>query len=254
MYGYDRLRADLGEALADADSALAAANRLCEVCVELLEVDGASISLVHAGASHGTFGASGDLSRQLDEYQFTFGEGPCIDAVRHGGPVLAPDLSDPAEQRWPAFRGAVLDLGVSAVFALPVAIASASVGALDLYRNRSGSLSPDTLTGGLLAAELSALPLLDLMTSDVDWESAGQGEGAWEQLASLERVEVYQATGMIMGAMDVGPAEALVRLRAKAFMRGLTASELAWAIVERRLSLAGDEWRRDLGDSSEATR
>ena len=51
------------------------------------------------------------------------------------------------------------------------------------------------------------------------------------------RTEVYQATG-IMTAMDVGPAEALVRLRGHAFAAGLTASEVARAFVALAGSLA----------------
>ena len=231
-----------------AGSALDAANSLCHACVDLLEVDGASISLMHEGTSRGTFGSSNDLSRRLDSLQYTLGEGPCLDAVRDGRPVLASDLSDPEDQRWPAFRDAMLESGVCAVFALPVAVASSYVGALDLFRSRKGHMTSEALSGGLMAAELAALPLLDLMTADVDWEGAGQGDGGWEQLASLERVEVYQATGMIMAAMDVGPSEALVRLRAHAYARGTTASELAWAVVERRLQLDADDWRTGRDD------
>jgi hypothetical protein len=72
--------------------------------------------------------------------------------------------------------------------------------------------------------------------------AAGPGGGpeAWSELASLERVEVYQATGMIMGLLDVAPAEALVRLRAHAFVHGQTASQAAWDIVERRVTLDDD--------------
>ncbi len=235
-----RLRAELSAAIAGADDALAAADLLCHACVELLGVDGASISLIHGGTTQGTFGSSSPLSRQLDELQFTFGEGPCLDSVRAGGPVLVPDLQDPAEERWPAFRGAVLEHGVSAIFVLPVAVASCYVGALDLYRNRRGALNNEALRGGLLAAELAALPLLDLMSADVDWASAAQGDDGWDQLASLERVEVYQATGMLMAALGVSPAEALVRLRAHAYANDMTASEVAWAIVERRLRLDAD--------------
>lgn len=242
MKGLEGLRDDLGAAMAGADSALAAADRLCRACVDLLEVDGASVSFMHQGTTRGTFGSSGELSRRLDEFQFTFGEGPCLDAVAQGSPVLVADLGDPVEQRWPAFRGAVLDEGVSAVFALPVAVASSRIGALDLFRNQSGPLTERSLRGGRLAADLAALPLLDLMSSDVDWDAAARGDDGWEQLASLERVEVYQATGMIIAATDVAAPEALVRLRAHAFAQEMTASELSWAIVERRIPLARAEW------------
>jgi len=237
-----RLRSDLQAAMAGGGRGLAAANQLCHACVDLLDVDGAAISLMHEGATRGTFGSSGDLSRRLDEFQFTLGEGPCLDAVAKGEPILVADLAAIKEQRWPAFTGALLGVGVRAVFALPVAIGAVPVGALDLFRHQPGSLHGEQLGGSLHAAELAALPLLDLMGADLDWSAAGDGEsdgdgdGAWSELASLERVEVYQATGMIMAQLGVGPAEALVRLRAHAFAHDQTASEVAWAVVERRLS------------------
>lgn len=240
IMGVEQLRKHLGAVIADANSPLAAANLLCQACVELLEVDGASVSLTHQGASRGTFGSSGELSRRLDEYQFTFGEGPCLQAVAQGAPVFVDDLGDPSEVRWPAFRDAVLGSGISAVFALPVAVSSYPVGALDLFNRSAGPLSSQAVAGGLVAAELAALPLLNLMTANVDWEAHNQREYGWEQLASLERVEVYQATGMIIGALDVGPTEALLRLRGNAYARGMTASELAWFILERRIAIDGD--------------
>lgn len=245
----EQLRAELGAAMAGPGGPLGAADRLCRACVDLLGVDGAAVSLMHAGVTQGTFGSSGELSRRLDELQFTFGEGPCLDAVSSGRPVLVGDLQDTRQRRWPAFTPAVLATGVRAVFALPVTIARSKVGALDLFTHRPGPLTEDGLHGGLLAAELAALPLLDLMTAKVDWSAAGEGGDGWDQLASLERVEVYQATGMIMGELDVDAAEALVRLRAYAFAQGLTASEAAWAIVGRRVSLTDDEsFRRLPGD------
>jgi hypothetical protein len=207
-------------------------------------VDGAAISLIHEGKTQGTFGSSGPTSRRLDELQYTFGEGPCLDAVRDSASVLVADLDEAEGLRWPAYRPAVLGLGVRAVFALPVTVAASYVGVLDLFRKAPGPLTDDQLTGALLAAELAALPVLDLMTADVDWSALGDFDDSWSQLASLERVEVYQATGMIMAQLDIGPAEALVRLRARAFTQGMTASELAWQVVEGRLSLQGDRsWR-----------
>ena len=244
------LRAALGEAVAGTPSALEAADRLCVACVELLEVDGASVSLIHRGATRGTFGSSGALSRRLDELQFTFGEGPCLDAVSYGRPVLAADLRSPREQRWPAFTGALVGHGIQAVFALPVSVATHRIGALDLYREQAGALSDHALSGGLLAAELAALPLLDLMGSELDWAEAAEGGDGWQQLASLERVEVYQATGMIIAALGVDPVEALLLLRARAFATGTTASALAYDIVERTVRLEGQDWDPPSGTTS----
>ncbi|WP_261555713.1 GAF and ANTAR domain-containing protein [Frankia tisae] len=223
-----------------AGNGLAAADGLCRACVSLLGVDGAAVSVVRDGASTGTFGSSGALSRRLDELQFTLGEGPCLDAVREGRPALVPDLTLTAETRWPMFAGAVMAVGVRAVFALPVVLAGAPIGALDLFRHTPGPLGGEHLAGGLFAARLATLPLLDLASGDLNWEAAGDSGEGIREFASLERVEVYQATGMIMAQCDVGPAEALVRLRAYAFAHDLTASEAAWRVVQRQVALDDD--------------
>lgn len=233
----------LGAALEGAESPLAAADRLCAACVDLLDVDGASISLINAGSTQGTFGSSGELSRTLDELQFTYGQGPCLDAVQTNRPVSADDLDGAGEDRWPALAQAVLAHGVRAMYALPVTVASTPIGALEMYRHRSGPLDDRALTGGLWAAGLASLPLLDLMHADVDWQAAGDGSGVFDQLASLERVEVYQATGMIVAALDVSAADAVARLRGHAVAHDLTASEAAYRVLDRRILLADDELR-----------
>jgi hypothetical protein len=242
MNRLDQLRARLGASLDGATTALGAADQLCRACVVLLDVDGAAVSLMYGGTSRGTFGSSGGMSRRLDEIQFTTAEGPCLDAVSQGFPVLVADLSAAAETRWPLFRAGATEAGIAAVFALPVTIATEAVGALDLFRRQNRPLTGQALMGGLWAAELAALPLLDLMDSAVDWNAIGQGD-VWEQLASLERVEVYQATGMLITALSITGTEALMLLRRHAVEHGLTASEVAWAIVRRRIDLDTHDWR-----------
>lgn len=253
----DRLRAQFVAAIDGVAAGLATADRICAACVELLQVEGASISLMHDGSTFGTFGSSNELSRRLDEFQFTFGEGPCLDAVRRAGPILVPDLQDPAERRWPTYAGAVLDEGVHAVYALPVSISNSCLGVLDLFRAAPSPLEGADLSGGLIAASLASVPLLDLITTVTGTtESARADDDAWPEAATLERVEVYQATGMVMDQLGVSAAEALVRLRAHAFARAMTASELAWQIVRRQYRLdvdpdASDRGRRGHGSEGD---
>jgi len=135
-----QLRDALRAAVTDAPTPLAAADRLCAACVQLLDVDGASISFIRGDTLQGTFGSSGPFSRTLDELQFTYGQGPCLDAVTQRRPVLAPHVDGAGEDRWPALTEAILGHGVHAIFALPVSVASTPIGALDLYRRSSGPL------------------------------------------------------------------------------------------------------------------
>jgi ANTAR domain-containing protein/GAF domain-containing protein len=228
------------EAAVGAARGSAAADQLCQACVDSLAVDGAAISLVLDGKPTGTFGSSSPASRELDELQFTFGEGPSLDAVKQAMPILVPDLANAAEQRWPAYSAAMLRAHMQAVYALPVTVASMPAGCLTLFRARPGSLDPAELSGSFVAAEFAALPLLDMMTEALDAAVTQPGSNAWTELGVLSRVEVNQATGVLVAQLDIEPPDALVRLRAYAFTHDMSASDVARDIIEHRLRLDAD--------------
>jgi GAF domain/ANTAR domain len=217
-----------------------AADRLCEACVVLLNIDAAALSLILDGATTGTLGSSSDSARRLDEVQFTVGEGPCIDSIATRRPVLVVDLVDPDDRRWPAFSPAMLAHQIRAVFALPVVVAGEYIGALDLFRHQPGPLDRDNLGGALVAAEVAGIPLLDLLSADLQAAIGDPASNAWADLNALSRAEVGQATGMLMAQLDIDPAEALVRLRAHAYATGRSATDIARDILDRRLKLESD--------------
>jgi GAF domain-containing protein len=214
-----------------------AADRLCEACVMLFDIDAAAISLVFDGANSGTLGSSGAPARMYDELQFTLGEGPCLDSVARRAPVLVADLTHPDHVRWPIYGPALLDLQVRGVFAMPVVLAGEHVGALDLFRAQPGRLEGEHLAGAVVAAELAGVPLLDLMNADLQAAVADPDSNAWAELNALSRVEVSQATGMLVAQLEVEPAVALIRLRAHAYSTGRSATDVARDILDRRLKL-----------------
>jgi hypothetical protein len=234
------VRAGLTAAVAESGGGTAA-DRLCAGCVDLLAVDGAGLSLASGGAFY-SVGLAGTGIPEVEELHFTLGEGPCLDAVSSSAPVLVADLN--GTHRWPAFAAAASGSGVRAVFAVPVTVAGFPVGVLTLCRHLPGRLTGATVTGVFLAAELAALPLLDVMGTDMRAAVDDVGSPAWAELGSMMRSEVYQATGVLVAQLGVQPAEAIVRLRAHAFASGLTISDVAYLILEHRLYLDADD-RRD---------
>jgi GAF domain/ANTAR domain len=217
-----------------------AADRLCEACVILLDIDAAAISIVFDGVTMGTLGSSGKPARIYDELQFTLGEGPCLDSVAQRAPVLVVDLADPAEARWPAFGPAMLSHHIRAVCAMPVVLAGEYIGALDLFRMNPGRLDEPNLIGAVAAAEIAGIPLLDLLDADLRVAATDPNSNAWADLNSLSRAEVSQATGMLVAQLDIEPAEALVRLRAHAYATGRGATDVARDILDHRLRLDAD--------------
>jgi hypothetical protein len=214
-----------------------AADRLCEACVVLLDVDAAAMSLVFDGANIGTLGASGAAARMYDEAQFTYGEGPCLDAVAHQAPVSVVDLADPAENRWLAYGPAMLTHHIRGVHAMPIIVAGEYVGALDLFQAAPTMLDVEQVAGAVAAAELAQMPMLDLLDQNLHEAGSRPGSDAWKELNALTRAEVSQATGMVMAQLKIGAPAALVRLRAHAYATGRSATEVARDILERRLRL-----------------
>jgi hypothetical protein len=227
-------------AAVDGRTGVDAADRLCEACVFLLDVDAAAISLIFDGASSGTLGSSSPPARIYDELQFTLGEGPCLDSVAGRAPVMVVDLADPEEARWPAYGPAMLAHQVRGVYAMPLVVAGEYVGALDLFRMRPGRLLGEDMAGALAAAEIAGVPLLDLLDQDLQAAVADPGSNAWTELNALSRAEVSQATGMLVAQLEVDPAEALIRLRAHAYATGRSATDVARDILDRRLKLERD--------------
>jgi hypothetical protein len=235
------VRADVQGALAallvSGERGASAADRLCAACLPLLGVDAAAISLIDEGQSRGTFGASDEDARLLDALQFTCGEGPCLEAAQTMLPVLIPDLHASDEPRWPAFQDAAQRAGIRAVFAVPVRVGRIGLGALDLFRAAPGPLSLTQLADAALIADAGAQILLDVVDDGADGTARAGPLEQWAQVASLARIEVYQATGMIMAQLEVSPLDALVRLRAYAFAHELDASDVAKLIISRRLRM-----------------
>jgi GAF domain-containing protein len=181
---------------------------LASACVRALPVSGVGLALMTDEGPAGIITATDGAALELEELQFTLGEGPCVDASRTGRPVLQPDLAVTAPVRWPAFAGGALEAGIRAVFAFPLRVGAIRVGVLDLYRDHAGPLSPDELTDALSFADAATLVLLH--------EQAGSPVRGAIPIAD-DRAEVHQATGVVSVQASVGLAEALVMLRARAF-------------------------------------
>ncbi len=215
----------------------AAADRLCLLCVELLDVDAAAISLVFDGANHATPGASSVAARHRAEVQFALGEGPCLSSVADRAPVFVPDLTAHGPSRWPTYAPAMVELGIAGVVAVPVMVAGEYVGALDLFRHRRGSLTPDEVHGALAAASLAEVPLLDLL--GVSWQEiiVDPASSTWHELLASTRIQIGRATRMLGRELGVDPAEALVRLRAHAYATLCSPTEVAREILDHRLRL-----------------
>jgi hypothetical protein len=202
---------------------------VCRAAVRRLAVDGASVMAMGSLIAREPLFASDQLSAQLEELQFTTGEGPAADDFRLGSPVLIPDL-EAAAGRWPGFVSAAVAAGARALFALPLQAGAVRVGVLTLYRARPGPLAPQELADLLVLADVALDMILDAAAGITSLPEYRPLPGL-----SDNRAEVYQATGMVSVQLGVSLEEAFVRLRAHAFASSAALADVADDVITRLL-------------------
>lgn len=214
----------------------ALAERICQLCVDGLDVDGAALSLLTGSVSRKTLWATDATAELLEDLQFTLNEGACMEAAATGCPVLVPDLRERAEvAHWPIFAAAVAEqTNIGALFALPLQWGTVNLGVLDLYRLAPGGLSEMQRRDALSATDTAALMMLAQRTDPVD------GGGEWLDHSLGNRAEIHQATGMVLVQLGVSPQDALARMRAYAFVEQRLLIDVARDVVSRQLRFTKD--------------
>jgi ANTAR domain len=208
--------------------------RLCEACVQVLSVTRAAIAVQVDGSGLEVLCASDHVAEKVEWAQITLGEGPGLQAVATGGPVLVADLWDPRGQ-WPNFAVEAMKSGVGAMYAFPLEMGAIKAGVLDLYRDSPEPLDSKDFADATAVAELVTAILLTVGRTGRITEPLGPW---WDQPLSTR--EVHQATGMIVAQLGVSAHEAFVRMQAFAYSNGRMLSDVAKAVVQRKLRFDGD--------------
>jgi hypothetical protein len=215
-------------------SDISSLKRLCVGCVRHLSASGAGVSVVTGGGARDVVFATDGVSAQIEDLQVSLGEGPCIDAWSSGRPVIEPDLSRTSLGRWPVFAPAARAAGAAAVFALPLQVGQARVGALDVYRDTPGGLSDADVHDALRLGDVLTQVLVEMRSAETKPTAEGSDGGL------PVSAEVYQAAGMLTVQLEMDITEALARLRAHAYAEERPLREVARDVVARRLRLERD--------------
>ncbi|MBS4727115.1 GAF and ANTAR domain-containing protein [Mycobacterium sp. SM1] len=175
---------------------------------------------------------------EVEELQATVGQGPAIDALDSGMPIIGDDLASPTSlRRWPAFAPEMTRIGVRAMYSLPLALGAIRVGVLDLYHDTPRELTQDQLLDALVYADTALLLVLDSRSGIA---TPTDGSTAATDGPMLWHAEVHQAAGMVSEQLGISVLDALVRLRAHAYGHGQQLTDVARSVVERRLRFHPD--------------
>jgi hypothetical protein len=184
--------------------------------------------------------ASDTTAERVEMLQISLAEGPCLEVMASFQPSLEPDLASPrAAGRWPSFARAALDEGIAATFAFPLITGGVAVGALDVYSKKRGDLAAPQVEDALVLADLAAIAVdqLDVGSSIDGVDLSTEPAEAWAYPGV-----VHNATGMVSAQLHIDVHEALVRLRAVAFVTERNVADIARDVVSRTLRI--DAWAR----------
>ena len=222
------------------DRSLAATATVCRSMVDALGVSGVAVAVLADHESREMVHATDPVVAQLDELQFTLGEGPCLDAFVTRAPVLVPDLGSTADaEHWPGFAQAAVAVGARAVFAFPLVAGDEAFGVVEMYRRVAGGLSVEEVARASLMVDAAVgVVLHDLAGDDALLSTATMPDPLFG------RPEVHQAAGMLSQQLGTSVGAALARLRAAAFADGVPINELARDVLARRLRLDEDSRER----------
>jgi hypothetical protein len=202
--------------------------RFSAAFVEVLPVNGASVSTVGDVLGSETVSATDDVAAHLDELQFDLGEGPCWDAVRSARAVIEPDFVGGGASRWPTLAAAARPTPIASVFAFPLVVGALRFGAVDLY---SRSLVVLDATQEEQATAMADVVGRHVLREALTVGGADHGLGA----KPYSRRTVHQAAGVLLAQLDLAPEDAMLMIQAHAFGAGQSMIEVSGGIIDGTL-------------------
>ncbi|MEB3370126.1 GAF and ANTAR domain-containing protein [Saccharopolyspora mangrovi] len=218
--------------MADAFAAIVAAGehdaplQVCQVAVDALPFDGASITTMTDSHRQEPVCATNEAARRITELQFELGEGPDLDAHESGRPVHVLDLAELGEHHWPLFGHAVGGELARTLHALPLNTDGASLGTLCFHSATLEHLAVQDVANARRTADIATWAVLGVIAQEAPQQEIDRLQGRLQCW-----VKLHQAIGVISAQMQVEIETALTCLRAHAFVCDRRLSDVAHDVV-----------------------
>jgi GAF domain-containing protein len=112
---------------------------------------------LHRHRRPSTIAGSSDQAILLDGIEQRIGDGPCLQALHTGAPVLMQDVS--ADPRWPTFRSELTNQGFSSVLGIPLKLGPKASAALGFFAAAPGAFTEDIVKDAELFGEVAGRAL-----------------------------------------------------------------------------------------------
>ena len=169
--------------------------------------------------------SSNEEGKMLELFQIQNDDGPCLDAITGGRPVVNADLGDAAD-RWPQFAPAARAAGFQSVHAFPLRLRDQTIGALNIFGTEHSRFDPDDvrLVQGL--ADVATIAILQD-------RSRHYSEVITDQLQTAlnSRIIIEQAKGALSRSESITLGAAFELLRETAQSNHRKISEVARSVI-----------------------
>ena len=181
---------------------------------------------LHRRKRTATIGGSSGKAVVLDRIEQSLGDGPCIEALQSGVPILLGDVS--SDPRWPEYCSALSSAGVGGSLGIPMNLENDAGAVLDYFAPVSGLFDEQAVADGVRFADMAGKALrLAVRIASAD-QLAENMKSAMDT-----RTAIDLACGIIMAENKCSKDRAFEILRSASNTRNQKLNELAESLVNR---------------------
>lgn len=221
---------ELADTLVDEFDALDFLSTLADRSVELLGADAAGVIVRDDHGSLHVVASTSDKAELLELFELQNDEGPCLDCLHSGRPVVNVGLEG-ARARWPRFSAAATVVGYQSTHALPLRHRDSVVGAMNLFCTTATPLSADDVTLGQALADVATIGLLQERTVRESGLLADQ-----LQTALTSRIMIEQAKGVLLASGGIAVDDAFELMRGYSRRNNVPVKTVALQVIGRDLT------------------
>ena len=204
--------------------------QLGDICTRYLPVDGVGVLLLD-DRELTVATTNSEVGERVERLEVELGEGPCVECIRTGHPVLVPDLAE-AIDRYPTFAPRAIEAGAGAIFGLPLTGRGEMLGSLDIVRTEPGKVPGVELSIAQMLADVSVAYIFAVRMHVEQSRLADQLQSALDS-----RVIIEQAKGVLAERHGENMDEAFDRLRSQARTTNRKLRAVAFDVIENRLRI-----------------
>jgi GAF domain-containing protein len=171
-----------------------------------------------------TLASSRPYAVELDRIQYSFGDGPCLEAARTGDLVHVRDTR--TDQRWPQYFKAITHHGIRAILAVPITLEGEAGCTMNLYSTTVDGFTPKAVRTAETFAR-DAAQSLRLAVHIAQLSDKAENLNA----ALQSRTTIDLAAGIVMGQNRCSQSAAIEIMKTAASHREIKLRHLAATIV-----------------------